>query len=492
MPRAARTVATLGAVLGRTVPRRDVLLPGADGRRAVAGRTGAPRGGEAVWTFPPLAGKAQADASWTATLDTLRAPRKTHQKLAEWRREAPIRPVVFEDAGVLTDDTVHLHLEQRMAQRLLARFRAQGFVHHDLSRACLVQAADSIPRVVLLGRLCLFGRRAERLHEVLVPVAARWTEPSRRTGPLRAYAEEAEARTLERLESALRKARAPGDTVHRRLLESAARDIEDLLPQLEERAGLVAESAAERLRGRGEREQRQLRETLGRPARARGSGAPQARGWRGSVGHRVQRGREASAASGRRLVADAPRPVRPRLGNGARPDSGVLRSAGQDGWSRSGWSIFGRILGDGRDGHVLQWTERPGHGGLGFTHAWRQRVVEREVGRAGVMTRVDDALLERMVQVIVDEVDPEQVILFGSHARGDARTGSDIDLVVVEASPFGPGRDRRAEAARLWRALAGFRVPKDILVFSRNEGRLLARFPQPCARPCPAGGQGAL
>ena len=78
------------------------------------------------------------------------------------------------------------------------------------------------------------------------------------------------------------------------------------------------------------------------------------------------------------------------------------------------------------------------------------------------MTRVDDTLLERMVQVIVDEVDPEQVILFGSRARGDARTDSDVDLVVVEASPFGPGRDRRAEAAQLWRALAGFRVPKDM------------------------------
>lgn len=85
------------------------------------------------------------------------------------------------------------------------------------------------------------------------------------------------------------------------------------------------------------------------------------------------------------------------------------------------------------------------------------------------MTRVDDALLERMVQVIVDEVDPEQVILFGSRARGDARTDSDVDLVVVEAAPFGPDRNRRAEAARLWRALARFRVPKDILVFSRTE-----------------------
>ena len=218
--------------------------------------------GGAIWTFPPLTGKARADASWTATLDTLRAPRKPHQKLAEWRREAPIRPLVFEDAGVLTDDTVHLHLDQRMAQRLLARFRAQGFVYHDLSRACLVQAADSIPRVVLLGRLCLFGRRAERLHEVLVPVAARWISPSRRREPLKMYAEEAETRTLQRLETALVDARAPGETVHRRLLETATRDVEDLLPQLEERAELVARRAADRLRERGEQEERRLREAL--------------------------------------------------------------------------------------------------------------------------------------------------------------------------------------------------------------------------------------
>ena len=243
-------------------PFRDALSCSLERAGAAPLQEGRTEDGGTIWTFPPLSGKARADASWTATLDTLRAPRKTHQKLAEWRREAPIRPVVFEDAGVLTDDTVHLHLEQRVAQRLLARFRAQGFVYHDLSRACLVQSADSIPRVVLLGRLCLFGRRAERLHEVLVPVAARWLEPSRRAGPLKAYAEEAEARTLERLESALQTARAPGERIHDRLLETAAQDVEDLLPQLEERAELVAESAAERLRGRGEQEQRQLRETL--------------------------------------------------------------------------------------------------------------------------------------------------------------------------------------------------------------------------------------
>ena len=37
------------------------------------------------------------------------------------------------------------------------------------------------------------------------------------------------------------------------------------------------------------------------------------------------------------------------------------------------------------------------------------------------MTQVTDALLEQMVQAIVDEVDPEQVILFGS--RAEARSG---------------------------------------------------------------------
>ena len=84
-------------------------------------------------------------------------------------------------------------------------------------------------------------------------------------------------------------------------------------------------------------------------------------------------------------------------------------------------------------------------------------------------TRVDDALLERMVQAVVDEVDPERVILFGSRARGDAAADSDVDLIVVESAPFGEGRDRDAEETRLWRALARFHVPKDLLVYSRDE-----------------------
>ncbi len=85
------------------------------------------------------------------------------------------------------------------------------------------------------------------------------------------------------------------------------------------------------------------------------------------------------------------------------------------------------------------------------------------------MERVDDVLLRRMTATIVDAADPEQVILFGSRARGDAEANSDVDLVVVEAEPFGADRDRGAEETRLWRALAKFHVPKDILVYSLDE-----------------------
>ncbi|MCY4585778.1 MAG: nucleotidyltransferase domain-containing protein [Bryobacterales bacterium] len=85
------------------------------------------------------------------------------------------------------------------------------------------------------------------------------------------------------------------------------------------------------------------------------------------------------------------------------------------------------------------------------------------------MTTTTDPPLDRMVKAIVDEVAPEQVILFGSRACGGAAADSDVDLVVVEAAPFGPGRDRRAEAARLCRALADFDVSKDILVYSSDE-----------------------
>ncbi len=229
-------------------------------------REGTDEHGRQIWRFPSLAARTASDPSWAATLDTLRAPRGGGQKLAEWRHEAPVRPVVFEDQGVLSDATVHLHLEQRVAQRLLGRFRAQGFIHNDISRACVARAADSIPRVILLGRLALYGQGAERLHEELVPVAARWVERSRRDGPLAAYAREAEAVSLGLLEDALagRSARRPSPAIVEQLLEAAPGDVAELLPQLQQRAEQLGGVAEGKLSERGRRESADLRRTLER------------------------------------------------------------------------------------------------------------------------------------------------------------------------------------------------------------------------------------
>lgn len=218
--------------------------------------------GQARCTFPAL--DQRSDPSWVETMDTLRVPRKRDEKLWEWRNNSPIRPVVFEDPGVVTDEVVQLHLEQRVVQRLLSRFSAQGFVHHDLSRACLAQSSDAVVRVLLIGRLALYGPGAARLHEELVPITARWIDPAIRKGELTPYAREAELRSLSLLDSALleRPGQPISDVVVKQLQESAARDIRELLPQLEARAQEYARDAEERLTRRADDEAKAMRKIL--------------------------------------------------------------------------------------------------------------------------------------------------------------------------------------------------------------------------------------
>ena len=78
-------------------------------------------------------------------------------------------------------------------------------------------------------------------------------------------------------------------------------------------------------------------------------------------------------------------------------------------------------------------------------------------------------MLQSLVASIVEAADPEQVILFGSHARGEARGDSDVDLLIIETEGFGPHRSRAQEIGRLYRKLAGSGIAKDLLVYSRDE-----------------------
>ena len=77
--------------------------------------------------------------------------------------------------------------------------------------------------------------------------------------------------------------------------------------------------------------------------------------------------------------------------------------------------------------------------------------------------------LQEMVQVIVNEVDPEMIILFGSYANGSPKEDSDVDLIVIESDPFTLERNQISEENRLWEALSRFRIPKDILVYCQDD-----------------------
>ena len=79
------------------------------------------------------------------------------------------------------------------------------------------------------------------------------------------------------------------------------------------------------------------------------------------------------------------------------------------------------------------------------------RIIRRTTARADI---------HRMVKRIAARFHPQQVILFGSHARGDAGPDSDVDLLVVMDFE-GAARDQVLEIRY---ALHDILVPKDIIV----------------------------
>ena len=48
-----------------------------------------------------------------------------------------------------------------------------------------------------------------------------------------------------------------------------------------------------------------------------------------------------------------------------------------------------------------------------------------------IEAHIDSATVQAIAQLIVERFDPEQIILFGSHARGEVGAHSDVDLLIV-------------------------------------------------------------
>ena len=80
---------------------------------------------------------------------------------------------------------------------------------------------------------------------------------------------------------------------------------------------------------------------------------------------------------------------------------------------------------------------------------------------------IDERLIAEAGRRLAAAAPGAQVILFGSHARGEAAPHSDLDFLVVEPEVDDDG----AEAVRLMRVLRDLRVPTDVIVVSERYAR---------------------
>jgi predicted nucleotidyltransferase len=76
-----------------------------------------------------------------------------------------------------------------------------------------------------------------------------------------------------------------------------------------------------------------------------------------------------------------------------------------------------------------------------------------------------DELLSEATRLLVEAAHPEEIIVFGSYARGDFDGGSDLDLLVILPAVV----DRIGEMARLRLALRDIPMAMDVIVYSRDE-----------------------
>jgi len=97
----------------------------------------------------------------------------------------------------------------------------------------------------------------------------------------------------------------------------------------------------------------------------------------------------------------------------------------------------------------------------------------------GVRRQDPQELISGMVRTIVRKFHPERIILFGSHARGEADADSDVDLLVVMPVSSSP----RQVAVEIGVALHRFRIPKDILVITPEEFEWRKDVPGTIERP---------
>ena len=125
-------------------------------------------------------------------------------------------------------------------------------------------------------------------------------------------------------------------------------------------------------------------------------------------------------------------------------DSSLPPVGGRISWMKSFWK---RSIVSG----VCEWTA--------LCFAPRTRGVAR-IWRSGEVMGIMVKPLEKVVERIVQGIQPDKIILFGSHAREGYEGKSDYDLCVIKEGV----EHRRKLAQRIYKLLYGVGVPVDVIV----------------------------
>lgn len=73
--------------------------------------------------------------------------------------------------------------------------------------------------------------------------------------------------------------------------------------------------------------------------------------------------------------------------------------------------------------------------------------------------------IDEIIKRIISTVQPDKIILFGSHARGSEKPDSDVDLVVVVSGDI----HRRRTAQKIYMNLIGVGCSVDIIVLKPED-----------------------
>jgi len=79
---------------------------------------------------------------------------------------------------------------------------------------------------------------------------------------------------------------------------------------------------------------------------------------------------------------------------------------------------------------------------------------------------VSNNLLQEVTRRLVEQFQPEQILLFGSHVWGTPTAGSDLDLMVIVTDSALSDYERAVQGHR---SLKGLGVAKDVIVQTRAE-----------------------